>query len=1006
MDTFYSTASHNFTLDENDESTTDHLSLKMNRSRQLLREFGNNMTNTSMNASNVTLNHSLGGQSLIRQKQSLFQQQNTSQSVKSEPISIQQSSIYAQFKLDTNAFIDEDTNLNELVKCYSNICSEHIQFLHDKIQNLKMNRQKQDHLNTALTELDELEKEKNLWNLVRILYLDEQNSAENVNDNDEDEDEGMDVGIDEALLVQRLLRKNPVLRKIKLVIEWLEEISSQSKSVMLVRQKIGEFSEKSQSWEHTLHHLKNQNSFNKKENYIFSNREFVDELDPDAPIRQNKPLHDLDQEDEYKLMEYVYSFIRSGKFDEARDFLFKIGQSWRAATLEGSKLFSDKNFMSEEQMENQIFLNEGNLNRDIWKLVVQKMIKDEHFSPYEKAAYASLGGFVGPILPVCRNYMDFIWAYFKALYNNIIETEIRQKMSKFREFTTIPYDNDEDYFFNSINKSSTQSSVPTITQIFERIRVLINNSGINSVSVSNFIDKNTSSTAGNTGLMPAQVVKNLKNDAQSPFSVVLKHIIMSGVDGFKSGTNDLMEYLRTLISTQQQTGLLLRFSSHLALFYRAASFQLKEESFVEIVDNYAKYLVDNQYKEIIAYYMSHLPSEIHIKRYSEFLQNINDSKERQGLLKLAKERNMNIQAITQSIVDLLSRKSLSKPETPRPMMDETAAMSTTAFIGKQTEMFTLKTGQTLTDEDRTKINAIDWIVYDSVQRFKLLEYANLTMRHFLLDRQNFEATKSIYCKIPADALSVVLTQYNFSATGTTIESNFAQIIENLPVNVTNTIKEYLCFKEYIEAVNVYNEWFEFFHREKPVKPVPKFDLDQAQLNQQQSGLDQSNVFAERIAYDYQLKQYEDLLGRWNSKAKIYCDKARSKFMSLLKFPFGGWMVDTVDPEADENMEDEVDELDGDSMMQPAETRNEGQIRRLQMKALRKMYLPNVSFVLTDMLSKMKFNKDLIKISDLVASENYKLYTLFEAKQMKCLISKVADASICLLDEGGDYLGYN
>jgi hypothetical protein len=42
-------------------------------------------------------------------------------------------------------------------------------------------------------------------------------------------------------------------------------------------------------------------------------------------------------------------------------------------------------------------------------------------------------------------------------------------------------------------------------------------------------------------------------------------------------------------------------------------------------------------------------------------------------------------------------------------------------------------------------------------------------------------------------------------------------------------------------------------------------------------VDQSNVFAERIAYDYQLKQYEDLLARWNSKAKIYCDKVRNKF---------------------------------------------------------------------------------------------------------------------------------
>ena len=138
---------------------------------------------------------------------------------------------------------------------------------------------------------------------------------------------------------------------------------------------------------------------------------------------------------------------------------------------------------------------------------------------------------------------------------------------------------------------------------------------------------------------------------------------------------------------------------------------------------------------------------------------ITDTKERQALLKLAKERNMNIQAITQNIVDLLSRKPANKPD-----MDETVNhLSTTAFIATQTEMFTFKTGQTLTDEDRTKIGALDWIVYDSVQRFKLLEYANLSMRHFLLDRQNFEATKSVYAKIPLDAVSVVLTQYNFSA---------------------------------------------------------------------------------------------------------------------------------------------------------------------------------------------------------------------------------------------------
>ena len=98
--------------------------------------------------------------------------------------------------------------------------------------------------------------------------------------------------------------------------------------------------------------------------------------DPDAPIREEKPLHDLDQEDEYKLMEYIYSFVRAGELTQARDFCFKIGQSWRAASLEGFKLFSDKNYSNNRLDSNQLYLNEGNLNRDIWRLMVQRLIKD------------------------------------------------------------------------------------------------------------------------------------------------------------------------------------------------------------------------------------------------------------------------------------------------------------------------------------------------------------------------------------------------------------------------------------------------------------------------------------------------------------------------------------------------------------------------------------------------------------------------------------------------------
>lgn len=171
------------------------------------------------------------------------------------------------------------------------------------------------------------------------------------------------------------------------------------------------------------------------------------------------------------------------------------------------------------------------------------------------------------------------------------------------------------------------------------------------------------------------------------------------------------------------------------------------------------------------------------------------------LLKLAKERNMNVQAITLNIVDNLSKQSTLKTETsPRVSLDQTTSgLSTTAIISKTTDLILSKTGQILTDEDRVKINAIDWIVYDPSQRFKLLEYVNLTMRHFLLERQNFEAAKMVFSKIPNDSITVILTQYNFSqqSFAANIESNFEQIIDSLPKNVVNSIKEYLCFKEYI-----------------------------------------------------------------------------------------------------------------------------------------------------------------------------------------------------------------
>ena len=172
-------------------------------------------------------------------------------------------------------------------------------------------------------------------------------------------------------------------------------------------------------------------------------------------------------------------------------------------------------------------------------------------------------------------------------------------------------------------------------------------------------------------------------------------------------------------------------------------------------------------------------------------------------MKLAKERNLNVQAITLNIVDDLSKTSPSKRnETLKSVPQGDSSLSATLFIGKTTEVLTSNTGQILTDEDKTRINAIDWIVYDQSQRLQLLEYANMSMRYFLIERKNFEATKSVYSKIPQDTLSVILSRYNiknfsFGSHLANVEPNFQHVIDNLPTNVVNVIKEFLCFKEYV-----------------------------------------------------------------------------------------------------------------------------------------------------------------------------------------------------------------
>ncbi|CAB1330938.1 unnamed protein product, partial [Coregonus sp. 'balchen'] len=108
-----------------------------------------------------------------------------------------------------------------------------------------------------------------------------------------------------------------------MVVDWLESIA---------KDEIGDFSDNIEYYakENTLHALKQRRNASS----TGFNVPLVIELDPDAPIRQKRPLADLDRENDARLLKYLFTLLRAGMTDEAQRLCKRCGQAWRAATLE------------------------------------------------------------------------------------------------------------------------------------------------------------------------------------------------------------------------------------------------------------------------------------------------------------------------------------------------------------------------------------------------------------------------------------------------------------------------------------------------------------------------------------------------------------------------------------------------------------------------------------------------------------------------------------------------
>uniref|UniRef100_A0A673ACH8 Nuclear pore complex protein n=1 Tax=Sphaeramia orbicularis TaxID=375764 RepID=A0A673ACH8_9TELE len=649
----------------------------------------------------------------------------------------------------------------ELLEDYQNVCQEKV----DVLQSVVL-RAGQNSKTAGVRWL--LQQESCTWRLISSLYRDRVQLAL-------EDDIMTDLG-SEKVVVEQLFQRDAVIRQSQLVVDWLESIA---------KDQIGDFSDnieyyaKNVCWENTLHALK----LRRKSGAAFT-VPLVTELDPDAPLRQQRPLADLDREDDARLLKNLFTLIRAGMTEEAQRLCKRCGQAWRAATLEGWKLYHDPNMTS---VSSELQPVEGNPQRGIWKACCWRMAEEEQLNRYERAIYASLSGNLKPLLVVCESWEDCVWAYFRVMVDSLVEKDLMSSGMAHQEVETLPREYLEANW--------------TMEKVFEELQ--------------------------------ASELKRVLEENREHYHVIQRFVILGDLDGL------LDEFSDWLTSSKPLPFHLLRFMTHLLLFFRSLGLALKEDVCVDVLKAYVSLLIRDQQTDLVASYVSQLPADLATAQYATFLETINQPELRPRCLQLATEAGLDVAAITKLVVETVRER------------DETEFTHHNQALESGT-----------TKEDERKIDVIDWLLFDPAHRAEALKQSNAIMRKFLA-LQKHDAAKAVFSKVPEDSMREIYCQWTGLSENT-----------SLPAEDENAIREHLCIRAYLEAHEAFTDWFSH-SSSAPQKPTPAPEAK----------------FTERVANEMREKEYQAALSAWSCRLDVLTEDVKERIYNVLLFVDGGWMVD-------------------------------------------------------------------------------------------------------------------
>ena len=394
----------------------------------------------------------------------------------------------------------------------------------------------------------------------------------------------------------------------------------------------------------------------------------VSELDPDAPLRQNKRLAMEDQRYEAEVLRTMFGYVRRGQMSLAHDLCLQCNQPWRAASLNGGLLRIDP-FL--DNLENDSSLA-GNTNRMLWKATCYQLALNAS-ETFERAIYALACGDVANALPVCSTWEDHVW----LRYNALLESRIDQWLSNTRGLALsghnlslpLPHcDLSPDDVFESLLKSEDPQ---------------------------------------------------LCYEANEPFHIIQAHLILDKLDLMFEGLRSQLEALERNeeIAPILHLPHVLRFNAHLILFLRMVGVLGHSRDTDYILAKFIEMLQAANKGNLVPAYTEFLPADMQVETLSKYLETVDEEMAvRQEYVQLGAHYNLDMSSICRATVQNTFRRGsildFLGPEVP--------------------SVFLCGVDDVVPDADAVQIRALEWLVFDDGQFEDFLDHANLLIRRLLI----------------------------------------------------------------------------------------------------------------------------------------------------------------------------------------------------------------------------------------------------------------------------------